>query len=83
MTEEEQEKYDENDNFQNKFCSDEQALRIECEAEKTKFLLSKHFDLFGLIEAGLAVNAAELNSVSSHQRPGHWLLLPVPNAELK
>ena len=65
MTEEEQEKYDENDNFQNKFCSDEQALRIECEAEKTKFLLSKHFDLFGLIEAGLAVNAAELKSVSS------------------
>ena len=29
------------------------------------YLLSKHFDLFGLIEAGLAVNAAELKSVSS------------------
>lgn len=29
------------------------------------FLLSKHFDLFGLIESGLAVNAAEINSVSS------------------
>ena len=30
-----------------------------------KFLLSKHFDLFGLIECGLAVNATELNNVSS------------------
>jgi hypothetical protein len=34
-------------------------------AERTKYILSKHFDLFGLIEAGLAVNAAELKSVSS------------------
>jgi hypothetical protein len=31
----------------------------------TKYLLSKHFDLFGLIESGLAVNAAEIKSVSS------------------
>ena len=29
------------------------------------YLLSKHFDLFGLIESGLAVNAAEIKSVSS------------------
>lgn len=29
------------------------------------YLLSKHFDLFGLIEYGLAVSAAELKSVSS------------------
>ena len=29
------------------------------------YLLSKHFDLFGLIESGFAVNAAEINSVSS------------------
>ena len=35
------------------------------EFEATKFLLSKHFDLFGLIESGHAVNAAEINSVSS------------------
>jgi len=26
-----------------------------------KYLLSKHFDLFGLIEAGLALNAKQLN----------------------
>jgi hypothetical protein len=31
----------------------------------TKYLLSKGFDLFGLIESGLAVNAAEIKSVSS------------------
>jgi hypothetical protein len=29
-------------------------------AELTKFLLSKHFDLFGLIEAGLAVDKTTL-----------------------
>lgn len=32
--------------------------------EASKYLLSKHFDLFGLIEAGLAVNAAELKTVT-------------------
>lgn len=61
MTEKEQEEYDEIVDFQNKFCSDERGLKIECEAEKTKFLLSKHFDLFGLIEAGLAIDKTTLN----------------------
>lgn len=36
----------------------------ELKAEQFTFLLSKHFDLFGLIESGLAVNAAEIKSVS-------------------
>lgn len=35
------------------------------EFEASRFLLSKHFDLFGLIDSGLAVNAAEIKSVSS------------------
>jgi hypothetical protein len=33
---------------------------VEFEAETTKFLLSKHFDLFGLIEAGLAIDKTTL-----------------------
>ncbi|MEO7044702.1 MAG: hypothetical protein ABI091_05295 [Ferruginibacter sp.] len=30
------------------------------EAEVTKYLLSKHFDIFGLIEAGLAIDATKI-----------------------
>lgn len=30
------------------------------EANRTRFLLSKHFDLFGLIEAGLAIDKTTL-----------------------
>jgi len=30
-------------------------------AELTKYLLSKHFDLFQLIEAGLAIDATKIN----------------------
>ena len=37
----------------------------EYSPETFRYLLSKHFDLFGLIKSGLAINAAELNSVSS------------------
>ena len=37
----------------------------EYSPETFLFLLSKRFDIFGLIEAGFAVNATELNSVSS------------------
>lgn len=62
MTKKEQEEYDGIDNFQIEFCSDEQALRMECEAEKTQFLLSKRFDLFGLIEAGLAIDSTTLKT---------------------
>lgn len=29
--------------------------------EQTRYLLSKHFDLFGLIEAGLAIDKSTLN----------------------
>ena len=33
-------------------------------SEQFLFLISKHFDLFGLIESGLAVNAAKLQTVN-------------------
>ena len=36
----------------------------EYSPETFLFLLSKHFDLFELIESGLAVNAAELQTVN-------------------
>jgi hypothetical protein len=35
---------------------------IRIVAEYTKFLLDKHFDLFGLIEAGLALDATTINN---------------------
>lgn len=34
-------------------------------AEQTAFLLSKHFDLFGLIEAGLAIDATKVKDNQS------------------
>lgn len=33
---------------------------IECDAERTRYLLSKYFDLFNLIESGLAIDKNSL-----------------------
>jgi hypothetical protein len=40
---------------------------IEEDALKTHYLLSKHFDLFGLIEAGLAIDATTINNQNLNQ----------------
>lgn len=36
--------------------------RVHNHHETTRYLLSKHFDLFGLIESGLAIDKTKLNS---------------------
>lgn len=47
-----------------KDCEYESAWSpLMARAESFKYLLSKHFDLFGLIESGLAINAADLQTV--------------------
>ena len=61
MTKEEKDWLDEHENFVNNYKQNaESELIIEWDAEKTSYLLSKHFDLFGLIEAGLAIDKTTL-----------------------
>ncbi len=57
-TAEEKQWLDEHNDFKEKFLQGdtEYELLIEWEAERIQYLLSKHFDLFGLIEAGLAID---------------------------
>jgi hypothetical protein len=58
MTEEEEDKFY---SFWSGSCSTGNLkLSIEREAQATMFLLSKHFDLFGLIPAGLAIDATKV-----------------------
>lgn len=61
MTKEEKEWLGEHENFVDNYKQNaESELIIEWDAEKTVYLLSKNFDLFGLIEAGLAIDAKTL-----------------------
>lgn len=52
MTEEEQNAY--------WFLNSVRDSKEQCEATNTRYLLSKHFDLFGLIESGQAINKTTL-----------------------
>jgi hypothetical protein len=69
MTEEEIEWLDEHDDFYDKNLSDETEpfVIIEWQAERIKYLISKHFDVFGLIEAGLAIDKTKLNNQQNVQ----------------
>lgn len=66
MTEEEKDWLDEHENFVNNYKQNaESELIIEWDAEKTSYLLSKHFDLFGLIEAGLAIDKTTIKELQT------------------
>lgn len=59
MTEEEKDKYY---SFWANIISKNPKQIMKLDAQTTIYLLSKHFDLFDLIPAGLALNAAHLNN---------------------
>lgn len=46
---------------------DEQSAAC-CMAATTHYFLSKHFDLFGLIESGLAIDKTKLNSHDNYRK---------------
>lgn len=57
MTEEDQRNLSRIDRAFAERYSNDQERAFLIEAQKIQYLLSKHFDLFGLIEAGLAIDA--------------------------
>ncbi len=59
MTEEEREEF-KNVRYGHRLLDISLFIDLELSATYVKWLLSKHFDLFGLVEAGLAINATTL-----------------------